>query len=192
MTNSCYPDDITLLLFIYCSFACILFASAGCKYWSNNNGWMISLFYLIFFKNGILFSVPVQFKVFPDFWCVWALTHRPKTLLISLTNWVKVAWIPHPSTSSSIEIRACLWTRGDRVSEGTKAWRKWGRGPKERGRNQSPRCSAPFTFLLLLPPDQLMWWVNLAVCLPACWRTQKYTHLPGEALTPLMDIHPHR
>lgn len=29
-------------------------------------------------------------------WCVWALTRRPQTLLISLTNWVRVARGPPP------------------------------------------------------------------------------------------------
>lgn len=82
--------------------------------------------------------------------CVWALTCRPETLLISLTNWVKVVRSPHPSTSSSMEIRGCPWIWEKEKQQGG-CWRAHAEredqreGIEEMGRNQSPLRSAPST-----------------------------------------------
>lgn len=112
---------------------------------------------------------------FPVSWCVWALTHWSQKVLISLTNWVKVARDSLPSTSPVIEIRAHLW-----IWEGTYGIWEEGNGRKEeRVRNQRPVPTAlsPLSSPAVgTPTGQLMWWVNLAICLLSHWHTQKHIH----------------
>lgn len=116
--------------------------------------------------------------------CVWALTYRPQTLLISLTNWVKVVQSPHPPISSSMEIRACLWiweNRGLRAEGtllegkcGNREERIGGRKLRKWGETRAPLALIHLPpLLLVLPQGQLMWWVTLTICLPRRWQAQK-------------------
>lgn len=68
---------------------------------------------------------------------VRALTQRPQNLLISLTNWVKVARDSLLSTSSATEIRACLF---ERTHTG---WEAGNERKEERPRNQRPALFCP-------------------------------------------------